>query len=267
MPRHILIAHDLSPEADIALRRAAQLAQQLDAQLTLVHISEQDAPSAELLKATELALSERLSGHSHCSAQVRLRSGKASVEILKAVEEYQADLLVLGNHHKGRSELFQGTNLERVARECPVPLLLARLVDSEPYSRAVLALDNSVGACQALRSSLKLLPKEATLWAVNILELPTKTSVRHAENTQDIQRALLRQLVDDESRGLSQHCTVEVDVRPGTLAGTLDEAIDQVRPQLLALGRYNRTRLSAAILGSLPVHYLRHPPCDLLLVK
>src|SRR5690606_42047611 len=38
MVQHILIAHDLSPEADLALRRAAQLARQTGARLSLLHV-------------------------------------------------------------------------------------------------------------------------------------------------------------------------------------------------------------------------------------
>ena len=38
MTGHILIAHDLRDTADLALRRAAQLARQHDAKLTLLHV-------------------------------------------------------------------------------------------------------------------------------------------------------------------------------------------------------------------------------------
>lgn len=36
---HLLLAHDLSHEADVALRRAAQLASQFQAKLTLLHVT------------------------------------------------------------------------------------------------------------------------------------------------------------------------------------------------------------------------------------
>ncbi|MDF5938316.1 universal stress protein [Pseudomonas aeruginosa] len=38
MIRHLLVAHDLTPEADVALARAAQLARQHDARVSLLHV-------------------------------------------------------------------------------------------------------------------------------------------------------------------------------------------------------------------------------------
>lgn len=77
---HILIAHDLSLESDIALQRAAQLANQHHARLTLLHVVEghPDAKAlAELQAAAEKVLGERLATYSHCRADVVLRSGQA----------------------------------------------------------------------------------------------------------------------------------------------------------------------------------------------
>ena len=127
MFKHILIAHDLSQQADVALRRAAQLAEQHQARLTLLHVAEGQHSSAslkELQQATEQVLGERLSSYSHCPAQVLIRQGKASDVLLQALTEEDYDLLVVGSHHKNKPELFTGTNLERIARHCQVPLLL-----------------------------------------------------------------------------------------------------------------------------------------------
>ena len=52
-----------------------------------------------------------------------------------------------------------------------------------------------------------------------------------------------------------------------SFGGSLDQLIRQRRPQLLALGQHSRSVLVNALLGSLPAHYLRQAPCDVLLVK
>lgn len=84
----------------------------------------------------------------------------------------------------------------------------------------------------------------------------------------EIQQALIGQLVDDECSQLpSDGPSVSHEVVPGTLAGSLDQLIRQRRPQLLALGQHSRSVLVNALLGSLPAHYLRQAPCDVLLVK
>ena len=47
MTEHILIAHDLRSTADLALRRAAQLARQHGAKLTLLHVFDPKLDHAE----------------------------------------------------------------------------------------------------------------------------------------------------------------------------------------------------------------------------
>lgn len=268
---HILIAHDLSRESDIALQRAVQLANQHRSRLTLLHVVEGRPDSSSLAKlqtAAQQVLGERLAAYSHCKAEVVLRSGEATETTLAVADQVGAELLVVGGHHKGRPELFAGTNLERIARHCRIPLLLARQEQVAPYHTALVALDQSLCGCQALRSAVCLLPPEANLLALNILDSRELRKHRQPQEQLAIQRGLLEHMVKDECALLpSRHEPVRVEVIEGTLAGSLDQFITAHRPQLLALGQHSRSRLSEALLGSLPVHYLRQPPCDVLLVK
>ena len=97
---HILIAHDLSHEADVALRRAAQLATQYQAKLTLLHVAEGQQSSsavASLRVAAEQVLGERLATYCHGNAEVRLEAGKASEVIHQILGEGDVDLLVLAD--------------------------------------------------------------------------------------------------------------------------------------------------------------------------
>lgn len=268
---HILIAHDLSRESDIALQRAAQLASQHRARLTLLHVVEgkpDGGALADLQAAAQKVLSERLATYSHCPAEVVLHSGEAAATTLTLADELGAELLVVGGHHKGRPELFSGTNLERIARHCRVPLLLARQEQVAPYRSAMVALDQSLCGCQALRTAVCLLPSEADLLAVNIFSSREPRKPAQLQEDLVIQRGLLEHMVKDECALLPKRREpVRVEVIEGTLAGSLDQYITEHRPQLLALGQHSRSRLSEALLGSLPSHYLRQPPCDVLLVK
>jgi len=74
MVQHILVAHDLSPEADLALRRAAQLAQQSGARLSLLHVL--DSRGEPLDEASVRAdLEARLQANGAATAQLWLRHG------------------------------------------------------------------------------------------------------------------------------------------------------------------------------------------------
>ena len=133
-----------------------------------------------------------------------------------------------------------------------------------------MALDFSLCACDALRNACALLPQEARLVAINVMELGSRllTKSGNATDLLAIQRELLVKLLEDELSGLAgQTPAMELEVVRGALPRALDEAVAERRPQLLALGSHGRSLISQALLGSLALRYLQAPPCDLLLVK
>ncbi|MFZ3183600.1 MAG: universal stress protein [Pseudomonas sp.] len=270
MFKHILIAHDLSHQADVALRRAAQLANQHHARLTLLHVVESQQSASELasLRTAAEQVLGRLASFNHCEADVRLEQGKPNEIILKLLSEENVDLLVLGAHHKNQPELFSGTNLDRLARLSTVPVLLAVNEDGQPYRQAVVAIDFSLCACNALQHAYQLLPSSAELLALNIFSTSSRLAKRDAEERLSMQRLLIEQLMADESSRLPKDGPqLKHEVMPGTLSASLDELIAKRQPQLLALGRHNRGVLAQALLGSLAQHYLNKAPCDVLLVR
>lgn len=270
MFKHILIAHDLSHQADVALRRAAQLANQHHARLTLLHVVESPQSASELanLRSSAEQVLGRLASFNQCEATVRLEQGKPNEIILKLLSDEDVDLLVLGAHHKNRPELFTGTNLDRLARLSTVPVLLAVNEDGSPYQQGVVAIDFSLCACHALQHAYQLLPSSAQLLALNIYATSSRLAKRDRDERLNMQRLLIEQLMADESSRLPKDGpTLEHEVMPGTLSGTLDDVIAKRRPQLLALGRHNRSVFAQALLGSLAQHYLNKAPCDVLLVR
>lgn len=274
MFQHILVAHDLSREADIALRRAIQLARQHGARLSLLHVLEDHLPNAvhgNLRDAAQQHFNERLAQLGAEDCQVLLRKGRPAQQILEEMADSQADLLVIGRHHHNAPELFIGTTLERVARHLGAPLLLVVGDQPEqPYQKAAVALDFSLCACDALRKACALLPRDARLVALNVMELGSRLLSKSGNSADFLatQRELLGKLLEDELCGLAgQVPDVALEVVRGALPRTLDDAIAEQRPQLLALGSHGRSLISQALLGSLALRYLQGPPCDLLLVK
>ncbi|UVE18291.1 universal stress protein [Pseudomonas sp. LS44] len=262
MFRHILIAHDLSREADVALQRAALLARQHSARLTLLHVL--DHP--DLRHVTEGQLGRLLNACAVADSQLVLLSGVPHDVIARQLKTLAVDLLVLGAHHKGRPELFAGTTLERVARQSQVPVLLAVHEPVEPYRQALVALDFSLSACTALQLGQHLLPSEAGLYALHICEVAPVRAAK-AQEELDCQRTLFDQLVADERAKLPAGRQLQHGVRQGERQSCLEAAIEEWRPQLLALGQHNRSMLSEALLGGLTQHLLRQPPCDVLISR
>lgn len=264
MIRHILIAHDLRSTADLALRRATQLARQHNARLTLLHVLDGGLSQAEQERVQQ-SLDNSLTQFAPPGSELKLCHGKPSDAVLEQVQLLGADLLVLGAHHQ-RHEFFSGTTLDRIARRCPVPLLLVARDEDQPYREAVSALDFSLCACTALNRACHLLPTEANIHALHVFE-PQK---KQADNATQLatQHALIDQLIADETQQLPPGSpTLSYEIKQGGILRGLQECISTRQPQLLVLGCHGRGALSQALLGSLAQHFLHKAPCDVFVVR
>lgn len=138
---HIVVATDFSVSAERAVEMAVDLAQQYDAALTLVHVTEIPVfayggtamatgdlitpirEAAEQATATALAALQK----SFPAAKAEVRLGIAAEEILAAADAAHADLIVVGTHgRRGVSHLLLGSVAEKVVRMSPVPVLTMR---------------------------------------------------------------------------------------------------------------------------------------------
>lgn len=264
MTGHILIAHDLRSTADLALRRAAQLARQHGARLTLLHVFDPRLGQAER-ERIEQSLDSSLTRYAPSGSQLRLCQGKPAEGVLEQLQQTGADLLVLGAHHQ-RHDFFSGTTLDRIARRCPVPLLLAARDDDQPYRKAIAAIDFSLCACTALHQACLILPDAASMHALHVFE-PQKSGAQ-AELELQTQRALVDQLLHDEASRLPEKApTLSHEVRVGGILRSLQDCIASRQPELLVLGSHGRGALSQALLGSLAQHYLHKAPCDVFVVR
>ncbi|TBU99340.1 universal stress protein [Stutzerimonas kirkiae] len=259
MVQHILVAHDLSQEADIALRRGAQLAHQMSAHLSLVHVLAQAQDETQ----ARAALQKRLQANALGDLPCWIRQGSAVEEVLTQARGLEAALLVLGQHHRQSPRGFAGTTLERILLGSDTPLLLVIRNNAQPYTRALAALDFSGSADRALHMARRLLPDGAELHALHIHE----TTELHATSDDELalQRSLFEQLLEDNR----QHWPVRtVQMNHSLVAGErgrrLEEAVAQRQPQLLAMGASRRAQMSSALLGSLTREVLQQPPCDIL---
>lgn len=124
--RHVLLATDFTPAADHATAYALSLAQEHQANLTLLHVVEH-AP--EVARPAVPTLVEKLEGlvppdaELWCTPECAVEFGSPADGILKAAEEHQADLIVLGVRHRDHSfsHLLPATAYKVVCRaHCPV---------------------------------------------------------------------------------------------------------------------------------------------------
>ena len=148
----ILVACDLSNYSIQAVEYAADMAESVDAELAIVNvINQRDLEMVEKIsqhtdkitvrkyvsetreyRSEEIAKVLAASIRDPASYRTVFRTGVPFREILAAIEEEKADLLVMGT--KGRTDLEDvlfGTTAQKMFRRCPIPLLSIRMKTSD----------------------------------------------------------------------------------------------------------------------------------------
>jgi nucleotide-binding universal stress UspA family protein len=133
--KHILAATDFSDLGSKALLKAAQLAVDVNAKLTLVHVvGQEDTPNAmygahearqvvEKLEASHRAATGNVEGAHHIDVTCEVRVGPAADQILALAAEKAVDVIVIAsNGQKGLSRWLLGSTADRVVRgaDCDV---------------------------------------------------------------------------------------------------------------------------------------------------
>jgi nucleotide-binding universal stress UspA family protein len=138
---HILVAHDFGEAAESALVLAMDLAQRLQARVTIVHAYEVPVYSfpegvtltAEAVGRIHEVTSKALEGivarvqRPGLTVEWMLRQGPAWSEIVAAATETKADLIAIGTHgRRGLAHALLGSVAEKVVRVAPCPVLTVR---------------------------------------------------------------------------------------------------------------------------------------------
>lgn len=266
--RHIMVAHDLSVQAGLALQRAAQLAGQHGARLTLLHVQEPSPKPAEQQAVQEAALAslQLQADQQEVAAEIVIARGQPAQTLVAQLRAREVDLLVMGDHHQSSRVSFSGTTLEQVLQKSSAAVLLVVTDDQEPYARALVPMDFSACGGRALQMTRRLLPVEADIQAVHVQEQALVHGC--ATDEHEWQAGLFAQLIADEQATMpEQGAAISEQVLHGELHACLANVISDYQPQLLALGKHGRGEMADALLGSLARHFLENPPCDVLLVK
>jgi nucleotide-binding universal stress UspA family protein len=148
--REILVPTDLTGEGREAINYAVTLAQTWNAHLTLLHVYKEpynlgylrgpdtyDAIARHRHYTNHLLqlLGEEVrEQYAKCSTE--FREGTLCDEIVKAVKDLQADLMIIGTHpNKWLGRIAYGSDAEAIVRRAPCPVLVVREDDQDLVSR------------------------------------------------------------------------------------------------------------------------------------
>lgn len=278
----ILAATDFSIRSQRALRRAGLLARAYSAELTLLHVVEDDHPQAlverdrreaeRFLAEQRDALGELRGLH----VSIAVIAGDAFDGILRAAEAQPADLIVMGAHRKQLlRDVFIGTTIERVIRTGPYPVLMVNREAIAPYRRLLATTDLSEPSAHALKTAQTfglLDGAEATLvhgfaaMAKGHLKLAGVRPEHIDEYVTDEQRRVDGELMAFlEAHDLAKHGWLRRVVE-GRAITVITDAVQTTAPDLVVIGTRARSALTTALLGSVTQELLRSLEVDILAV-
>jgi nucleotide-binding universal stress UspA family protein len=138
----VLVAHDFSPDSELALNYGMSLAQEYQAEVHLLHVisdKKQEEPEVawshvgveSLYTSAARRLQQAVPKEAFlwCNLVTAVGCGKAYEEVLAYAKEHEIDLICMGASGAGFSlgTLF-GSNVDRVLRQAPCPVFVARPV-------------------------------------------------------------------------------------------------------------------------------------------
>ena len=216
----------------------------------------------------------RLQGH-WADLTVHVTDGNPHEGLLRAAEEWNADLVVFGRSATGDSSPLLGSVARLGARYLNCSVLL---VDREPASirEIVLGMDGSASAREAVRL-LSLFPFGPTprvlalgivntSWrrAIELDELPPAVRPRCTRSKRSM-RKVARAALARTATALADRATVESEVATGSPAQVLLDAARQRSADLLVLGHQGVEPVRRLALGSVAEQLLTAATCSLLI--
>ena len=287
----LLVTTDLSHAARASFPHAVGLAKRFDASVVLLHVDETPAfglgstgeVTAYLDRISQVRqrrIAEDLQFIRDCgvSADVQMREGTASEQILAAADELSADMIVASKQGAGRLErILLGSTTTRLLRRGRLPTLIVpvspMLAASVTYRRLVVPTDFSDASQAALAAAVSLAKTvEARVQLTHVLRLPVPVPTIPGEVAIAAPPEFHRGREIDASRMLQQTADEwpQGTVDPRLLLGTsvsqalAEEADDD--QSLLVIASQGKGAIRSAILGSTSEEVIRLTRCPVLVL-
>lgn len=297
-PTRILIACDLSPASDEAIRQGHEWAVKWNARFAVCHIvpnilrgnplfPQLDAGNALAVsdlrdRATKMLVDRvtSLTGRSADDIEVILDEGTPHAAILQSAERWKADLVVVGSQGStGLARILLGSVADRIVRHAATSVLVAR---SSPSGGPILVCtDFSVPTMPAVAAAVKQSQDPARgLTLLHVIDVPTHASTLSylsvpfggvvyggldAATQGAIEKAADERLRDVATKfGASQ---AEVSVAWGKPAAVILRTAERLGAGLVVVGTVGHTGFDRVLLGSVAEAVVRAAHCSVLVVR
>lgn len=284
--KHLIAGTDLSAPARQAADRAARLAHETGATLTLLHVPPArplqelqqwlGAPLAEELReAARRELNEQasaLQAARQVPVQAQLGEGAVLDALLQAAGAQSAGLLVVGARGAGFLRRWVlGSTAERLLRRTARPVLVVRQAAHEPYRRALLAVDFSPWSAAVVALARQVAPHAR--WVLfHAFQVPFEEKLRFAgvdAATVDLYRRQARAHADQSLHALAAQAGLkpgqwEPCIVEGDASLRLVEQEQELGCDLVIIGKHGQSAAEDLLLGSTTKHLLAEGVADVL---
>ncbi len=284
----ILAATDLSAPARHAAERAARLAHEHQAPLTLLHVMDSgplqelrawlgaDSDVAARLEAESAARLDQVAGELRHAGGTTVhavcRPGPVLDEIGREADARHADLLVLGARGEGfLRRLVMGTTSERLLRRTRRPVLVVRQVPHDRYRRVLVAADFSPWSLGALQLARRIAP-HARLMLFHAWQVPFEGKLSYAGVDPGVIARYRLQARQDATRAVCELAQTaglksaewEPVIIEGEASRRLVEQEQERDADLVVMGKHGRSATEDLLLGSVTKHLLAEGSADVL---
>lgn len=283
--KRILFPSDFSQSADIPAANAAALAQRLDAELTVLHVSlilENDQDGSvdlgPLDKPTTEVLAEmhRQLAPTHYEGQVveyaqtnGITAGPAIVDYL---EQYPHDLVIMGTHgRRGFKRWLMGSVAEEVVRFAPCPVITLKedwVGSLADVKRILVPLDFSLASAPALARAHAMADRfGASLEILHVIQPPPYPDIYAFSTTSEFYKR-----AQEKSEMLIGRLLAEFPDPVPTITNVVTgypthEILNTAQSRgvdLILMAHLGLTRMAGRKLGSVTEHVVRTAHCPVL---
>jgi nucleotide-binding universal stress UspA family protein len=290
-PRKLLLATDLSARCDRALERAVSLASDWQAQLTVLHVFEEE-PDTLSLRSERSKPSWRRPPDAAAIAKQRIRQAlradlgdaidQAAVmveegepaEVIGSVASSEGSELIITGIARERPfaphPVVLGKTVEQLVRRSPTPVLIVRNRARAAYQHILVATDFSDTSARALQAGLQFFPLQS-LRLLHAFDPPYASLVPDAASfDKNLGEGLTNELESFlGSSGLTSddRRRVEPLVERGRPDALVRAYVNDRNADLVVLGTQGRGPMLEVLIGSTAKSILSVLPCDALVVR
>jgi nucleotide-binding universal stress UspA family protein len=284
----ILVPLDFSPASVKALDYAVWLAQQFRAAIHLVNVYPPDEASAVpgarhlLFQSAEAIerLNEELTGiHRKRVPTFRpenchIRGGQPYQEIVRLAREIDADLIVLATRgHSALKRLLLGSTAERVVRNAPCPVLVARkqkqkskaatksfairaiLVPTDFSQCSLAGTKYAAFLARTLGATLRLFH---AMYPYTNYVFVDRPGVRLSGLAEAVEETARQEMDALKQMDFLRDLTVQTEILPGPAVDEICASAGSPDVDLIVTSTHGRTGLKHALIGSVAEHVVRY---------